>query len=151
MYEAYPLVKFLHTTAAALFFGWTALAPFWLTQSLRLTETNGLPALRRRVTLLVVTMVGGGLALLWATGILMGRVLSPTAFSMPWLRNGTIAAVIAAGIWLLVLLPWFRRLVAARAAGQAPQGRALVAFRALSLGALAAAAVSLWMMVVRPI
>jgi hypothetical protein len=73
------------------------------------------------------------------------------AFSLPWLRNGTILAVVAAGVWLLILLPWFRRLVATRAAGQAPGARALVAFRVLSLGALAAAVVSLWMMVVRPI
>lgn len=151
MYEAYPLVKFLHAAAGALFFGWSALAPFWLTQSLRLTQVSDLPALRRRVTILVVIVVGGGLTLLWATGMVMGRVLSPTAFSLPWLRNGAILAVVAAAIWLLALLPWFRRLIAARAAGQAPQSRILVAFRALSLGAMALAAVSLWMMVVRPI
>jgi len=151
MFEAYPVVKFLHAASAALFFGWAALAPFWLTQSLMTTEVARLPALRRRVTVLVVVMIGGGLGSLWVTGAVMGRVLSPDAFSLSWVRNATVLAVIAAALWLAALLPWYRRLLARRIANQAPASRALLLFRGLSLLALAFATVSLWMMVVRPI
>lgn len=151
MFEVYPVVKFLHTAAAALFFGWMALAPLWVTQSLTATEIAGLAALQRRVTLLVIAVVGGGLVLLCGTGLIMGRVLSPDAFSLPWMRNATVLAVVAAVIWLAVLLPYFRHLVAGRATTQLPFSRALLMFRGLSLLALASATLSLWMMVVRPI
>lgn len=151
MHDAYLWVKFLHTAAAAVFLGWTMLAPFWLTQALRVTTMAGLPALRRRMTVLLVVAVAGGLALLWATGALMARVLSPDAFALPWLRNSAVLAVVAAVTWLAVLLPWYRRMIAAQAAGNSPPRRAVMVFRAVSVGAMAAAMASLWMMVVRPI
>lgn len=150
MQDVYLWVKFLHVLATVVLAGWVFMAPLWIGHSLRHLEPAACTTFRRRVTVLTVLAVAGAGALLWLTGVLMARVLSPEAFTLHWLKAGTVSFVATVLLWLFVALPLYRHLLGTRATGSAVTGLPRHLATITACAAVAATLFTLWMMVVRP-
>jgi uncharacterized membrane protein len=149
MHDAYLWVKFLHTVGTVAFVGWALFAPAWMMLSLRTAGTDGLAAMRRRLTAMTLLAIAGGGILLTGTGVLMARVLSPDAFNLPWLRTGVLLFTITMALWLVALLPLYRTMVALRLGGKTPGKGLVAAWRLIATGAMLSSLATLWLMVVR--
>jgi len=146
MHDVYQWVKFLHVLATVLFAGWVFFAPLYLSHALRHLQPSGSAGTKKLVLFATLAVIGGGGALLLATGMLMGRVLSPDYFMLHWVKTAGVMLVATTLLWLAVLLPCYRQ----RLSGNT-SGRIVFACRAAALAAAVMTFLSLWMMVVKPV
>lgn len=114
----YTLMKFIHVFGVVLFVGNIITAALWKTRADRTGDLTTIAFAQRTVVSADRAFTIPGIVLILIGGYAMAARRPWPLHGLPWLEWGQGLFFIAALIWLLVLVPTQRRLVAVSEAGR---------------------------------
>ncbi len=114
----YTLMKFIHVFGAVLFVGNIITAALWKTRADKTGDLATIAFAQRTVVTADLAFTTPGAVLILISGFAMVFRRPWPLHGLPWLEGGITLFFISVLIWLVVLVPTQRRLVAVSEAGR---------------------------------
>jgi uncharacterized membrane protein len=148
--SALSLLKSAHVLAAVLFVGNVVVTGVWAARLFRVRETHDFRVAARAIVVTDwwFTVAGGGV--LVTSGIALSVARGYSLLGTPWIRHAIVALALSTLLWLVVLVPAQRRMLAGARPDDAALTRTYRRWNAVGWLATAPLVYAIWCMVAKP-